>query len=141
MRQDLDSVMQSRSYTRLMELLEDGGEELVQKTLNFVEYLGQQTNGEEDLHKPFHRNCRAFHDLTGEQIRVLMQSFHGNLWAEQLAHRLRVQNLRCLLCWALRVEPRDFLPEKCLADLKSACQTRYVKSRPYLCIVAAQATY
>lgn len=121
----VESLLRSRAYTRLQEHLEDGGEELVQKTLNFVEYTLQQRESEEDLHKPLHRNIRSFSDLTGEHIKVLLQTFHGPLWAEQLVKKLRVQTLKHLLCLALRVELKDFLPDRCLADLRSSCQARY----------------
>ena len=111
-----------------MQHLEEGGETLLQKVLNFIECGREEDSKEADMHKPFHRNTRTFAHLSLEQIRALMSEWHGPMWAEQLARRVRLQQMRQLLYFALKVDPGDYLPEKNLHDLAQACQPRYEES-------------
>ena len=127
---EVDSLFHNRAHEKLMQYLEEGGEALLQKVLNFVEYGQHQDGTAEDLHKPFHRNCRNFSHLSAAQIKVVLQGFHGALWAEQLSARTRLPMLRQLLYLALRVDPGDFLPEKSLTDLQQVCSPRYRQSEP-----------
>jgi hypothetical protein len=94
---DVGSLFHSKSHEKLMQYLEEGGDKLLQKVLNFVEYGLGDASDEADTHKPFHRNTRTFAQLSLEQIRGLMQAWHGPLWAEQLARRTRLQQMRQLL--------------------------------------------
>jgi hypothetical protein len=56
----------------------------------------------------------------------LFQAFHGQLWAEQLARRLRLQQARQLVYFALGVDPGDSLPERTPCTLAQVCYTRYL---------------
>ena len=127
---EVGSLFHSKSHEKLMQYLEEGGEKLLQKALNFVEYGLEEASDEADPHKAFHRNTRTFAQLSLEQIRGLMQAWHGPLWAEQLARRTRLQQIRQLLYFALKVDPGDFLPEKNLYDLARVCLPRYQESQP-----------
>ena len=104
----------------------------MQKVLNFIEYGLEEDRKAADLRKPFHRNIRTFAQLSLEHVRALMQTFHGGLWADQLARRTRLPQLRQLLYFALKVDPGDYLPEKNMYDLAKASQPRYLESRSYL---------
>ena len=127
---EVGSLFHSKSHEKLMQYLEDGGEKLLQKMLNFIEYGLGEASDEADVRKPFHRNTRTFAQLSLEQLRGLMQACHGPLWAEQLARRTRLQQMRQLLYFALKVDPGDFLPENNLYDLARVCQPRYRESQP-----------
>ena len=129
---EVGSLFHSKAHEKLMERLEEGGEELMQKVLNFIEYGLEEDRKAADLRKPFHRNIRAFAQLSLEHVRALMQTFHGRLWADQLARRTRLPQLRQLLYFALNVDTGDYLPEKNMYDLAKACQPRYLESRSYL---------
>ena len=110
-----------------MQHLQEGGDALLQKVLNFVEYGLQEQAAEEDLHKPFHRNTRNSSQLSMDTLKVLFQSFHGNLWAEQLARRLRLQQGRHLSYFALGVDPGDALPTRTAFNLAEVCKSRYLQ--------------
>jgi hypothetical protein len=129
---EVGNLFHSKAHERLAQHLEEGGEVLLQKVLNFIEYGLLQDAAGEDLHKPFHRNTRTFANLSLEQLKIIMQSFHGNLWAEQLARRTRLPQMRQLLYFALRVDPGDYLPEKNLYDLVQTCKPRYEKREPLI---------
>ena len=80
----------------------------------------------EDLQKPFHKNMQNFSQLSMDPLKVLFQAFHGQLWAEQLARRLRLQQARQLVYFALGVDPGDSLPERTPCTLAQVCYTRYL---------------
>ena len=127
----------SKTHEKLTQYLQEGGETLLQKVLNFVEYGVNEQAAEEDLCKPLRRNVRTFSQLSLETLKIVFQSFHGNLWAEQLARRLRLQQVRQLLYFALGVDPGDALPERTTGKLAKVCGRRYRKleSQTVLCCI------
>lgn len=122
---NMDQLLAGKSYERLQELLQEGGEALVQKVINFIEYGVKKEVDEADRHKPFHKNVTKFGDLSLKELKVLFCSFHGPMWGEQLCGSVRLPACRSLLSYALKVELGDRLPRKCLADLADVCKTRY----------------
>ena len=122
----MGNLFHSKAHEKLMQYLQDGGENLLQKVLNFVEYGLQEEAAAEDLQKPFHKNTRNFSQLSMDSLKVLFQAFHGQLWAEQLARRLRLQQARQLVYFALGVDPGDSLPERTPCTLAQVCYTRYL---------------
>ena len=122
---EVGNLFHSKAHEKLMQYLQEGGETLLQKVLNFVEYGLNEQDNEGDLDKPLHKNVRTFSQLSLETLKVLFQSFHGSLWAEQLARRLRLPQVRQLLYFALGVDPGDALPERTTSRLVQACFPRY----------------
>ena len=65
---EVGSLFHSKAREKLMEHLEEGGEELMQKVLNFIEYGLEEDRKVADLRKPFHRNIRTFAQLSLEHV-------------------------------------------------------------------------
>ena len=110
--------------------MQEGGEATVQKVLTFLEYGSQKESNEMDARRPFHRNTSKFGDLGLREIKGLFETFHGSLWAEQLASQVRLPVCRNLLCYALRIDSGDKLPRRCFADLAEVCLERYQEPPP-----------
>lgn len=122
LQEDLDTLVATRARERLDELLEEGGDALVQKVLNFLEYGSAKAV---DEYAVFHRNMRKFGDLQFRELTALLESWHGELWASAITKRVRLPACRALMCWALGVEPADPLPRKRLAELVVVCKQQY----------------
>lgn len=122
MQESLDTLVASRARERLEELLEQGGDAMVQKVLNFLEYGSAKAV---DEYAVFHRNMRKFGDLQFRELTALLESWHGELWASTLAKRVRLPACRALVCWAIGVEPADPLPRRRLGELVQVCKQQY----------------
>ena len=119
----LETIVASRARERLGELLEEGGDALVHKVLNFIEFGSSQQW--DDEHAPLHRNMRRFGDLQFRELTAIMERWHGTLWAAAVAKRVRLPACRSLVCWALGVDPGDPLPRRFLAGLRDVCKMQY----------------
>ena len=114
--------MASRARERLDELLEEGGDPLVQKVLNFIEFGSSQ---QWDEQAPLHRNMRRFGDLQFRELTAIMESWHGLLWAAAVTKRVRLPACRSLVCWAMGVDAGEALPRRHLAALRDVCKLQY----------------
>ena len=103
----VEEVASGRALERLMEKLEEGGDVLVNRVLNFLECQAAE-HDILDLQAPFRRNLAKFGDLTLKDLRPLFAAMHGALWAEQIIKRVRLQSARSLLCYAVNVDYKDF---------------------------------
>ena len=74
---EVGDLFPSKAHEKLTQYLQEGGETLLQKVLNFVEYGVNEQAAEEDLCKPLHRNVRTFSQLSLETLKIVFQSFHG----------------------------------------------------------------
>ena len=122
LQENLDTLVATRARERLDELLEEGGDAVVQKVLNFLEYGSAKAV---DEYAVFHRNMRKFGDLQFRELTALLESWHGELWASTITKRVRLPVCRALTCWALGVEPADPLPRRRLGELVLVRKQQY----------------
>ena len=122
--------MASRARERLGELLEEGGDPLVQKVLNFIEFGSSQ---QWDEQAPLHRNTRRFGDLQFRELTAIMESWHGRPWAAAVTKRVRLPACRSLVCWAMGVDAGEALPRRHLAALRDVCKMQYEGSLSRTC--------
>ena len=126
--------MASRARERLDEFLEEGGDPLVRKVLNFIEFGSSQQWGEQ---APLHRNVRRFGDLQFRELTAIMESWHGQLWAAAVTKRVRLPACRSLVCWAMGVDAGEALPRRHLAALRDVCKMQYERPLSQTCRRAA----
>lgn len=124
----VEEVAAGKAMERLIARLEEGGESLVNRVLNFLDCSAAEPDYQ-DLSLPYRRNLSRFSDLTLRELRVLFQAWHGQLWAEQIVRKVRLQSGRALVAWALAVELKDFLPGSCMLELRDLCTARYTESK------------
>ena len=124
----VEEVAAGKAMERLIARLEEGGESLVNRVLNFLDCSAAEPDYQ-DLSLPYRRNLSRFSDLTLRELRVLFQAWHGQLWAEQIVRKVRLQSGRALVAWALAVELKDFLPGSCMLELRDRCTALYNESK------------
>lgn len=125
----VEEVAAGKAMERLQAKLEEGGEALVNRVLNFLDCSAAEPDYM-DLQSPFRKNLVRFGDLSLRDLRVLFTAWHGPIWAEQIVRRIRLQSGRALATWALGVEPKDFLPGNSLGELRDLCTARYNEPEP-----------
>ena len=125
----VEGVAASKAWELLQEKLQEGGEALVNKLLNFCQCGAAEPSNLEDS-TPYRRNLSEMGDLSMKELKFLWESFHGSAWAEHICKTVRLASVRSLLFWAVQAEPKDSLPGKTLGDLRALCLRQYHRSQP-----------
>ena len=125
----VEAVSASKAWERLQEKLQEGGEKLVNKLLNFCECSAAEPSAITDS-TPYRQNLYKVGDLSLKEIRFLFQAFHGSAWAEHICKTVRLASGRCLLAWAIDGDIKDSLPGTTLGHLRDKCVEQYLKCGP-----------
>ena len=125
----VEAVSASKAWERLQEKLQEGGEKLVNKLLNFCECSAAEPGVCTDS-TPYRRNLAKLGDLTLKEIRFLFEAFHGSAWAEHICKTVRLASGRCLLAWAIDGDTKDSIPGTTLGHLRDKCVEQYLKCGP-----------
>ena len=125
----VEEVAASKAWELLQEKLQEGGEALVNKILNFVQ-CGAAEPATIQEHAPFRRNLSKLGDLNMKELKFLFEAFHGSAWAERICRTIRLASGRSLLCWAVQGEFKDLVPGKTWGDLQDVCFKQYQQRQP-----------
>ena len=125
----VEGVAASKAWELLQEKLQEGGEALVNKLLNFCQCGAAEPSNLEDS-TPYRRNLYKMGDLNMKELRFTLESFHGSAWAEHICKTVRLASGRSLLFWAVQADSKDPVPGKTLGDLRAVCLMHYQQSQP-----------
>ena len=125
----VEEVAASKAWELLQEKLQEGGEALVNKILNFVQ-CGAAEPATIQESAPFRRNLGKLGDLSMKEIRFILEAFHGSAWAEHICRTVRLASGRSLLCWAIQGDLKDRVPGKTWGELREICSMHYQQLRP-----------
>jgi hypothetical protein len=120
----VEEVAASKAWELLQEKLQEGGEALVNKLLNFCQCGAAEPATLQDS-TPYRRNLCNLGNLNMKELKFLWESFHGSAWAEHICRTVRLPSGRSLLCWAVQGEPKDLVPGKTVGDLRDICLKQY----------------
>ena len=122
----IQEVAASKAWERLQERLQEGGEALVNKLLNFCE-CGAAEPGQIQDSTPYRRNLGKIGDLTLKELRFLFGAFHGSAWAEHICKTVKLASGRCLLRWAIDADFKDEMPGATFGHLRELCMEQHLK--------------
>ena len=125
----VQEVAASKAWERLQEKLQEGGEALVNKLLNFCE-CGAAEPGQIQDSTPYRRNLSKLGDLILRELRFLLGAFHGGEWGDHICKTVKLASGRSLLCWAVDGELKDSLPGANFGHLRETLQEQYIKPKP-----------
>ena len=125
----VEEVAASKAWELLQEKLQEGGEALVNKLLNFCQCGAAEPSTLQDS-TPYRRNLSKMGDLSLKELKFVWESFHGSAWAEHICKTVRLASGRSLLFWAVQAEAKDLLPGQTLGDLRAVCLRQYQQSQP-----------
>ena len=125
----VEEVAASKAWELLQERLQEGGEALVNKLLNFCQCGAAEPATLQDS-TPCRRNLSKLGDLSMKELKFLWESFHGSAWAEYLSKTVRLASGRSLLFWAVGGEAKDRIPGKTLGEVRALCVEQYLQSEP-----------
>ena len=125
----VEEVAASKAWELLQEKLQEGGEALVNKLLNFCQCGAAEPSTLQDS-TPYRRNLSKMGDLSLKELKFVWESFHGSAWAEHICKTVRLASGRSLLFWAVQAESKDLLPGQTLGDLRAVCLRQYQQSQP-----------
>jgi len=119
----VEEVAASKAWELLQEKLQDGGEALVNKILNFCQCGAAEP-------ATLQGSTPRLGDLNMKELKFLFEAFHGSAWAEHICRTVRLASGRSLLCWAVQGELKDLVPGKTLGDLRDICLKQYQQRQP-----------
>ena len=125
----VEEVAASKAWELLQEKLQEGGEALVNKILNFVQRGAAEPAAIQES-APFRRNVSKLGDLTMKELRFLLEAFHGSAWAEHICRTVKLASGRCLFCFAIQGDLKDRILGKTWGELRDLCSTQYQEPQP-----------